>query len=87
MKEYDYEWVEVTRTKEVLVFGKKLIVPTFSKYITVDEDGSVFGWGDLPIRFNFGYWEPEGGSFYNNVGLGKIKMKPEYNWTTMIVEV
>jgi len=84
MKEYDYEWEEVTRTKEVLVFGKKIIVPAWVKYVTVDHNGCVVCSMYRPVTCNK-HWQPYECDDY--LELGKIKMKPEYDWTTMIVEV
>ena len=82
----DYKWLDCVRYKEVLVFGKQVRVDVDIKWVAVDSCGKVIG-----------YWEKPwlGGectpwwlcSYEDGHYFGKIEMKPEYDWKTMIVEV
>ena len=81
----DYKWLDCVRYKEVLVFGKQVRTKIKSKYIAVDEGGCVYAYKSKPqLMFERNWWK---GDVLDAEYLGKIEMKPEYDWTTMIVEV
>ena len=76
------------KTKEVYYFNLKLIVPEATKYISVDQDGEIIVWMDVPKPYIRLYtWGVE--DWVGEViecDLGQVDLEG-IDWKTTLVEV
>lgn len=74
------KFIPVTEYKTVEVFGITMTIPDSVRVVTVDKDGTVFGWEGWAKTINNGCWDI---NWYKHK-LGRVSELDDDEWIDLI---